>query len=182
MNTNHCDSLDRREFSRRYTPEDFLEIKKKVCAGLPRRLRRFLLLLGILRQCSLPHLPSSHSITVHITHARPALNWRTPAVCIGRQNNQNLVRVPISCVKKRSRKNLEAHPPSIFFANVRAILNKFDEVNLRISSLKPDIAVILETWLDEDTPDVALSISGYHIARKDRNRHGGVTQRFCPLY
>ena len=37
----------------------------------------------------------------------------------------------------------------------------------------PDIISIVESWLCADIPDDEISIPGYQVLRKDRNRHGG---------
>ena len=51
--------------------------------------------------------------------------------------------------------------------------NKMDEVSIKISELKPDIAIFCETWLSEDIPNSAVDMSGYTTFRNDRNKHGG---------
>ena len=40
-------------------------------------------------------------------------------------------------------------------------------------SLKPDVIVFTKTWLDADIPDSCISLPGYNIVRKDRNKYGG---------
>ena len=45
-----------------------------------------------------------------------------------------------------------------------------DEVESRVASLKPDCIVFTETWLDDTIPDSCVSLSGFSIARKDRNK------------
>lgn len=63
--------------------------------------------------------------------------------------------------------------PSILLSNVRSLSNKMVELELRQNKYKPGILVLTETWLDDTTPDTAISISGYHVVRKDRNQYGG---------
>ena len=60
---------------------------------------------------------------------------------------------------------------SNMLSNVRSLSNKLDEVEQRLT--RPDVAVLTETWLDEDVPDNSISVSHYCIVRKDRNRYGG---------
>ena len=57
--------------------------------------------------------------------------------------------------------------------NARSIVNKVADLQLLVYSLKPDIICICETWLDHDIDSSSLSLTGYIIFRKDRNRHGG---------
>ena len=63
--------------------------------------------------------------------------------------------------------------PSLLLSNVRSLCNKLDEVESCVSKEKPDIIVLTESWLDESTPDSSVSLPGYSIARKDRNKKGG---------
>ena len=37
----------------------------------------------------------------------------------------------------------------------------------------PDLIFIVESWLSDDISDAELSLIGYHLARCDRDRHGG---------
>lgn len=57
--------------------------------------------------------------------------------------------------------------------NVRSILPKIDEIRLLLSSTSLDILSVCETWLDNSVTDNEISVSGYSVVRKDRNRHGG---------
>jgi len=74
--------------------------------------------------------------------------------------------------------------PSLLLSNVRSLANKLDEIEVRAVSLNPDLIVLTETWLDSDTPDESVTLSGYAVARKDRNKFGGgiiiyVSLKFC---
>ena len=64
---------------------------------------------------------------------------------------------------------------SLFLANARSLRNKIDEVELTLNHSKVDVAAITETWLTNDTQDVA-DISGYKLYNKNRTgqRGGGV--------
>ena len=57
--------------------------------------------------------------------------------------------------------------------NVRSILPKIEEIRLLLSVTSLDILNVCETWLDNSVNDTEISVSGYAIVRKDRNRHGG---------
>ena len=57
--------------------------------------------------------------------------------------------------------------------NVRSLLPKIEEVRHHIQSGALDVLCINETWLDSDVGDDLVSIPGYNIFRRDRNRHGG---------
>ena len=45
-----------------------------------------------------------------------------------------------------------------------------------------DIMSVCETFIDSNVADNEISIDGYSIAKKDRNRHdGGVLRNYCTL-
>lgn len=179
--------MERREARFSYKASDLLKLRQKPCVGLPRRLRRFLLILGIMRHCSLPHVTASYPIPVRITLRKPprmkevTLPEVPKPLCsteFPELANPSLrdtrIRVdrPRQMVRRR-RGNKKQCLPSILLSNLRSIGNKFDEVSLKISSLCPDIAVFTESWLEPDIPDSSLAIQNYSVCRKDRNRHGG---------
>ena len=58
-------------------------------------------------------------------------------------------------------------------SNVRSMTNKMDEIEAMVRQHNPDIAVFVESWLDEVTPDAAIYIPGYVAFREDRNSFGG---------
>ena len=84
----------------------------------------------------------------------------------------------------RRRRPLAQHTPSLLLTNLRAISNKFDEVAVRISALKPDLVVFTESWLDENTPDSSLKLPSYNVQRKDRvqGKGGGILCYISDLY
>lgn len=185
----HCAAMDRREPRNCYTRSDFLKLKQKPCVGLPRRLRRFLLVLGILKQCSLLHLPSSYPIPVRITQRPPPWSQseaalRSPRECLAEQcvpvssvarsarPAPCLTRIHFVCRPRRSR-NAKNRYPSVLLANVRSLFSKYDEIKLRVLKLLPSIVVLTESWLSSETPDSAVDLNGYSVIRKDRNSHGG---------
>ena len=61
----------------------------------------------------------------------------------------------------------------VLYYNARSILPKHDELQTIVSTRKPDILCIVETWLYEDILDSEVSLQGYKLFRLDRNRHGG---------
>jgi hypothetical protein len=60
-------------------------------------------------------------------------------------------------------------------ANVRSILNmhKREEIQLLITKEKVDILGITESWLHEGVEDAEVSMKGFRLFRKDRERIGG---------
>ena len=62
--------------------------------------------------------------------------------------------------------------PSIFLANVRSLVNKMDELRLRITHSKRlldcNVMVFTETWLHNDVPDNAIELTGRYTLRADR--------------
>ena len=60
--------------------------------------------------------------------------------------------------------------------NARSLLRKLDETSALISSHRPDLFCVTETWLPEDIRDSEVNIHGYqqpHTSRQG-NSHGGV--------
>jgi len=58
--------------------------------------------------------------------------------------------------------------------NARSIVNKIDDLKVRIFTDNPDIIGITETWAHKDVLNEELNIPNYKIIRKDRlNRAGG---------
>ena len=57
---------------------------------------------------------------------------------------------------------------SIFYCNVRRLLQKVDELKFRIESVNPIIVGITESWLNCDVSDAEGSIPGYSLFRSDR--------------
>ncbi|KAI3374501.1 hypothetical protein L3Q82_006316 [Scortum barcoo] len=73
------------------------------------------------------------------------------------------------------RARLQANPyrpalPSLFLTNARSLVNKMDEMKLRIISAKIDscVAIVTETWLDNNIPDVAVELAGRSLLRAVR--------------
>ena len=88
----------------------------------------------------------------------------------------NSVLIPVrKTASRKQRKPRVAQPrfPSLLLANVRSLSNKFEEVRLRVRKIHPDVVVLTESWLDEQTPDSSIAIDNYNIYRKDRNSNGG---------
>ncbi len=57
--------------------------------------------------------------------------------------------------------------------NVASLVRHIDELKMVMSSQTLDILAINETRLDSTIADKDISIIGYNVVRKDRNRHGG---------
>ena len=85
--------------------------------------------------------------------------------CRGKLKNDN----KIGFVVNRNRENNEGNSKlTCFYANVRSIVNKRDELELYVFEEKPDIIGITESWAFEDIQDSELNIDGYSMIRKDR--------------
>ena len=61
----------------------------------------------------------------------------------------------------------------LFYFNARSIVLKLDELLTLVQCEHPDVICIVESWLKSDILDSEISIPGYQVFRKDRNRHGG---------
>lgn len=78
------------------------------------------------------------------------------------------------CVETKLReKKRQDIQPSLLLANVRSLPSKMDELEVRLPSMKPDIIVFTESWLDSSLPDSAVHLDNYTIIRRDRNDRGG---------
>lgn len=75
-----------------------------------------------------------------------------------------------------SQKNLQSStvPVRILYTNLGSLPAKFDELLVRVESIKPDIILITETWLKDNIPDNLVTITGFDLFRSDRpDRKGG---------
>jgi ribonuclease P/MRP protein subunit RPP40 len=64
----------------------------------------------------------------------------------------------------------------VLCVNAQSIVNKKDELTLRIHEEKPDIVGITESWTHDQITNAELDIAGFNLYRKDRigKRGGGV--------
>ena len=85
--------------------------------------------------------------------------------------NSHGIPIPTVATLDNSRDNNEAL--LILYFNARSLIPKLDELCALVEIHNPDVISIVESWLCADIPDNEISIPGYHIFRKDRNRHGG---------
>ena len=142
----------------RYSNADLLRLREEkdcicLCRVVKRRLKYFRIFV-------------SH-ISVHISLRRPCRRLQPSA------SSRNLIVPHREGRQCRRRPRNRDFLPSLLLSNVRSLCNKMDEVEQRLSTSSPDIAVFTETWLDEDIPNNSVTVSGYSIARKDRNKFGG---------
>ncbi|KAI3361983.1 hypothetical protein L3Q82_012334, partial [Scortum barcoo] len=93
--------------------------------------------------------------------------------------------------QKRGRRGGLRALPSLFLTNARSLfVNKMDEMKLRIVSAKIDscVAIVTETWLDNNIPDAAVELAGRSLLRADRtaasekHRGGGSGSHLEELY
>lgn len=85
--------------------------------------------------------------------------------------SSNLLKIKrVSC---RVRKRLLTSLPSLMLTNARSVKNKLDEISLKLSSFKPQLMIITESWLSDELDDSYLVMSNYQILRKDRCSNGG---------
>ena len=63
------------------------------------------------------------------------------------------------------------------YTNCESVLGKLDELKLRVDSLKPDLILLSETWLKNNTPEGLYSIQGYtvHSYINEAEVRGGVS-------
>ena len=154
----------------RYDSADLLRLRTKACACVQRKVKRRLKYFRIY----VDHVPVC--ISSREPQSRRGLHGRGCGREPAKQQLQrprNLVYCSTEkCPRPRSPK-VELKLPSLLLSNVRSLCNKMDEVEHRVVSVKPDVVVFTETWLDADVPDSCISLPGYNIVRKDRNKYGG---------
>ena len=56
----------------------------------------------------------------------------------------------------------------IIYFNARSIKTKMEELNLTVQEKKPDIIVIVESWLNEDILDSEIKLQNFEMVRIDR--------------
>ncbi len=78
------------------------------------------------------------------------------------RNPNNLIQIPLQ--RSVTRPNF----PSIFFSNVRSMVNKLDELFATVSANSFEIIVITESWLSSLIDDNLIRIPGYVTYRRDR--------------
>ncbi|KAI4883248.1 hypothetical protein NFI96_022287, partial [Prochilodus magdalenae] len=56
-----------------------------------------------------------------------------------------------------------------------SLVNKMDEIRLRITSnnMNSCVVIITETWLNRSVPDAAIELAGHSIYRADRTEASG---------
>ena len=66
--------------------------------------------------------------------------------------------------------------PNILNTNLRSLTKKVDELTAVLQINYIDVAVVTESWLDEDIPDSSVNITGYKPIRNDMygQRGGGL--------
>ena len=63
---------------------------------------------------------------------------------------------------------------TIEHVNAQSLLGSIDVIRLLVVERNIDVLCVSETWLNSNTPDVFVKISGYNIFRYDGGRGGGV--------
>ena len=58
------------------------------------------------------------------------------------------------------------------YFNTRSLCTKLDELIILTEDRNPDVICITETWLSQEISSEEISIPGYLLYRRDRNRHG----------
>ena len=65
--------------------------------------------------------------------------------------------------------------PKILLTNVMSLVPKIDELRILTSEQSFDLVFVTETWLRESVCDTHVTLSDYHLSRRDRilGTHGG---------
>ncbi len=67
----------------------------------------------------------------------------------------------------------QPHKLIILSLNCRSLPPKIDNLRLLPEAQHPHVIALCETWLDNSIKDQEMTIEGYFLVRRDRNRHGG---------
>ncbi|XP_070385299.1 uncharacterized protein [Dermacentor albipictus] len=89
--------------------------------------------------------------------------------------NKQLMQLP-AIMNEVEELMLLKHTPerlSVLLVNCRIIKNKVDNFMSLNSTVKPQIVMGTESWLDKDIPDVEIFPPGFTVYRKDRHGQGG---------
>ena len=76
-------------------------------------------------------------------------------------------------VNNETKKNELKRGFKIAHLNVRSLVKNIDQLRIYLQDQQFDVISINETMLDNTVADHEISIRGYDIIRKDRNRNGG---------
>lgn len=68
---------------------------------------------------------------------------------------------------------------TVIHVNSRSLLRHFDDVACLVSTKRPHILALSETWLDASVSNAEIHIPGYSLFRSDRNRSGGGVAVYC---
>jgi len=168
----------------RYSRADLLGLRT-ANALLPRKTRRTLWFFKLL----LRPTPSSASAfsrpTPSSSTREPQINEQPSLIPVRITNridhpigynirnnvSSNLVKIRFDPKPRKPKSSFSS--PSVLYFNARSLKNKIDELSSRCRLQNPDIIAITETWLDPLVPDSFVCISGYNLARCDRNANGG---------
>jgi hypothetical protein len=61
----------------------------------------------------------------------------------------------------------------IIHVNTRSLVRHYEDLLLLVSSCKPHVIAISESWLDSSIADSEVAVPGFNFHRNDRNRQGG---------
>ena len=89
------------------------------------------------------------------------------------ETSRTLTRVTLNGFSQRCPRR-PSSLPKVALSNVRSISNKLDEATCLVGTFRPDVCIFTESWLDDSTPNDAVAIPFYSVARRDRRgRKGG---------
>lgn len=75
--------------------------------------------------------------------------------------------------RKKAMEEERSQEISLMVVNCRSLVNKVDEFRTLLELYQPEVVVAVETWLGEGFTERELTIDGYTLHRRDRDRHGG---------
>ena len=82
--------------------------------------------------------------------SKQAVNIQEDSRCKGIQGNTSKAEIKCVCL------------------NARSIINKKNELNIKVDDIKPHIIGKTESWAHNDITDAELGLEGYAMFRKDR--------------
>jgi hypothetical protein len=92
-------------------------------------------------------------------------------------NKHNLIEVPIQYNKANCGYGVQRALPNVLISNIRSLVGKVDELYALVSVTKSQLALVAETWLNDNIPDEVVQVPGMTLIRKDRALNNGVRGR-----
>ena len=124
---------------------------------------------------SVSHQGNSVIMNENVSESYIPTVYNRPAIKSHKHNHASVrPRVLVQCTRSAevNMKNDKQHqqPPSIYMINSGSLAKPHAKQHLQadISSIQPDVVIVVESWLSEKHADAMFEIPGYTLHRRDR--------------